>query len=881
MSLAFCHTPSFEKFYEYPFSPCFTETLFVGLLFTPSLFFFLHYLIKRQIEQNKSFSLPPTSALPNSGASFALPPFIALSGRYRSHAKLISLFNAVAFFLQFCLIIIPTLDLILSGILHVTGTAKTPTFHYLFLAVLIVVYSSYEYFLFKIKDSRDYEASKSVQKFLAYSYAMNVIGFLILGAVIWVTQHAGVLDPDYRYFDTWTLIILTSIFSIFVALVALRIGLFCCLKYHSDSVDLEEQVLMEESETEDETEVEDDLFRKSSSSKNNFDPSSNRSPLPFPSKYKKKMTWTTKLKQVLPYLWPSKDRFSQFMVIISLVCLSLARAVNILVPLQYKHVIDVLSKISNGEQVDTSAFSAISLFVFLRFLQGSVGLVASVQGFCWIKVGQYTTRNISVTVFDHLHKLSLRFHLNKKTGEVLRILDRGTSSIVALLNSIIFNIVPTFVDIGIACVFFIVSFDIWFGYVVFLTMVYFIAITVLITRWRTKYRRAMNELENKATAKAVDSLLNFETVKYFGAESYEVAQYDSAFLSYQWADWLVQSSLYFLNTFQNIVITLGLLVGSSLCVRRVLDGYLTVGDFVLYLAYITQLYVPLNWLGTYYRTIQQNFIDMEKMLELLQEDITVQDSPLATNLKVTSGEIVFDDVSFSYGDSDKKLALRGISFAIPAGQTVALVGPSGGGKSTILRLLFRFYDVKGGSIRIDGQDIRSIKLNSLREALGVVPQDTVLFHESILYNIRYGNLSASDEDVIRAAKAAQIHDTILGFPDGYSTKVGERGLRLSGGEKQRVAIARTILKNPKMIVLDEATSALDTNTERIIQEALREITANRTTLIVAHRLSTIIHADKILVLKDGSILEQGSHMELLARRGLYHELWTKQQDTAK
>ncbi|KAK3108532.1 hypothetical protein FSP39_010045 [Pinctada imbricata] len=456
--------------------------------------------------------------------------------------------------------------------------------------------------------------------------------------------------------------------------------------------------------------------------------------------------------------------------------------------------------------------------------------------------------------------LSLRWHLQRKTGEVLRIVDRGTNSINSLLSYVIFQILPTVVDIVIAIIYFITAFNYIFGLVVFLCMVMYLGVTIWITEWRTKYRRDMNKYDNDRNAKSVDSLLNFETVKYYGASEFETNRYDEAIKVYQRAEWKSTASLNMLNSMQNVVITSGTLAGSLLCawavVHSISDLKLTVGDYVLFGTYLNQLYGPLNWLGTYYRMIQQSFIDMENMFELLDENQEVKDIPDANEIVVTKGEIEFRDVHFYYEPS--KTVLRDINFTVPAGQTYALVGHSGSGKSTIIRLLFRFYDVTHGRIVIDGQDVALVKQESLRQKIGVVPQDTVLFNSDIRYNIRYGNVKAKDEEVERAADAADIHERILGFPKKYETVVGERGLKLSGGEKQRVAIARTILKNPAIVLLDEATSALDTKTERNIQSSLERVCENRTTIIVAHRLSTIIHAHQILVMREGEIIERGT-----------------------
>ena len=408
-------------------------------------------------------------------------------------------------------------------------------------------------------------------------------------------------------------------------------------------------------------------------------------------------------------------------------------------------------------------------------------------------------------------------------------------------------------------------------------MSFYLLATIGITEWRTKYRRDMNELQNETKAKAVDSLLNFETVKYYGAEEYEVQRLNKAIEAYQASEWKSMSSLNVLNSAQNVIITFGLLVGSLLCAYRVTQGILQVGDFVLFATYLVQLYQPLNWFGTYYRMIQQSFIDMENMFELFDVEQEIKDSPDAKPINLNAGQIEFKNVYFHY--NPQKPILQDVTFTVKPGETLALVGPSGAGKSTIIRLLFRFYDVQGGSILIDGQDLRFVKQSSLRQSIGVVPQDTVLFNDNILYNIRYGKASATDDEVFQASVYADMHERILSFPQKYGTRVGERGLKLSGGEKQRVALARTILKSPMVVLLDEATSALDTETERHIQTSLMKVCEGRTTIIVAHRLSTIIHADKILVIQDGMIAEQGRHEELLAANGLYARMWTSQQQS--
>ncbi|XP_061580553.1 ATP-binding cassette sub-family B member 6 isoform X4 [Cololabis saira] len=483
--------------------------------------------------------------------------------------------------------------------------------------------------------------------------------------------------------------------------------------------------------------------------------------------------------------------------------------------------------------------------------------------------------NVDVRLFSHLHGLSLRWHLERHTGDVLRSIDRGTSSINNLLSYILFSILPTICDIIIAIIYFVSYFSVWFGLVVFTCMVLYLTCTILITEWRTKYRREMNNQDNSAKSRAVDSLLNFETVKYYNAENYEVRCFEEAIFKYQWCEWKNSASLALLNQTQNIIIGSGLLAGSLLCAYMVSHGQFQVGDYVLFGTYIIQLYTPLNWFGTYYRLIQSAFVDMENMMSLLAEHREVEDADDAQDLQLTAGQVEFQRVCFSYVPGTE--VLQDVSFTLEAGQTVALVGPSGSGKSSILRLLFRFYDPQGGCIRVDGQDISRVRQSSLRSYIGVVPQDTVLFNDTIGNNIRYSRATASDEEVQRAATAADIHARILELPQGYDTEVGERGLKLSGGEKQRVAIARTILKEPQIILLDEATSSLDTQTERNIQASLAEVCTNRTTIVVAHRLSTIVGADQILVLHRGQIAERGRHHELLEQRGLYAAMWRKQQ----
>lgn len=581
-----------------------------------------------------------------------------------------------------------------------------------------------------------------------------------------------------------------------------------------------------------------------------------------------------KLCLLAPFLWPKKNIPLQLRVIFCFMLLVLGRVVNIYVPIYNKYIVNSLNK---DPKTITFRWDYILIYISLWFLQGqgNNSFLSNIRSFLWIRIQQYTVKEVQLDLYKHLHSLSLRWHLNRKIGEVLRVMDRGTNSITSLLSYIVFSILPTCVDVIIAVLYFALAFNIWFGVIVFATMVLYLGVTISITEWRTKYRRSMNKLDNAVEATGLDSLLNFETVKYYCAEEYELKNYENAVDQFQVAEWLSSATLSFLNTVQNSVITVGILSGSLLCAHMVATGdQLTVGDYVLFSTYIMQLYTPLNYFGTYYRMIQTAFIDMENMFDLLKEKPEVNDDPNAPPLVVKGGCIEFKNVNFFY--IPERQILKNLSFTVPAGHTFALVGPTGSGKSTIVRLLFRLYDVQSGEIFIDDQNIAKVTQESLRKCIGVVPQDTVLFNRDIRYNIRYGRVTASDDEVEDAAKAADIHGQILSFPDAYDTIVGERGLKLSGGEKQRVAIARTILKAPAFVILDEATSSLDTQTERNIQSSLANICANRTTVIIAHRLSTIIHADQILVIKDGEIIERGRHDELLEKGEVYANMWNQQ-----
>uniref|UniRef100_A0A3B4BYV0 ATP-binding cassette, sub-family B (MDR/TAP), member 6b n=1 Tax=Pygocentrus nattereri TaxID=42514 RepID=A0A3B4BYV0_PYGNA len=530
-----------------------------------------------------------------------------------------------------------------------------------------------------------------------------------------------------------------------------------------------------------------------------------------------------KVALLIPYMWPRGSAPLQILVLLCITLLGLERVINVFVPIYSKDIVNELSEKENWKVLAKT----VCIYVLLKFLQGggagTSGFVSNMRSFLWTRVQQHTSRTVQLQLFAHLHALSLRWHLGRKTGDVLRSVDRGTSSVSNLLNYIVFTILPTIADIVIAIVYFVSYFNAWFGLIVFICMFLYLILTIIITEWRTKYRRNMNQQDNNAKSKAVDSLLNFETVKYYNSESYEVSRFEEAILKYQASEWKSNASLALLNQTQNLIIGSGLLAGSLLCAY-----FVTVDRFQIFHCVNKQPFILCP------RMIQTAFVDMENMFELLTEEKEVKDDVNAVDLLCIEGRVDFQNVCFSYIAG--KEILRNVSFTAMPGQTVALVGQSGSGKSTIIRLLFRFYDVQEGCILIDGQDISKVQQSSLRSYIGVVPQDTVLFNDNIRENIRYGRIAASDQEVEDAALAADIHHKILSLPDGYDTQVGERGLKLSGGEKQRVAIARTILKAPRIILLDEATSALDTQTERNIQASLTRVCASRTSIVVAHRL---------------------------------------------
>jgi ATP-binding cassette subfamily B protein len=573
--------------------------------------------------------------------------------------------------------------------------------------------------------------------------------------------------------------------------------------------------------------------------------------------------WQT-LRELLPYLWAHRGR-----VLFALACLVAAKLATVSGPILLKELGDGLSPV---QQAAAGALVVpFALVVAYGLLRLSSSLFTELREFFFVNVTQAAMRTLALKTFRHLHSLSLRYHLERRTGAVTREIDQGIRGISSLISFTLYSILPTLIEISLVVGYLVWNYEIWFTVIVAVSLVIYITFTVTVTNWRTHVRRRWNELESKAQSRAVDSLLNFETVKYFGNEDYEARRYDETLADSQRTAVLSQRSLNVLNAGQQAIIAVALTLILWRAALGVVEARMTIGDLVLVNAFMIQLYIPLNFLGVIYREIKQSLTDMDRMFTLLEQNREIADAPGAVPLAVHGGAILFEGVDFAY--DARRQVLHGVSFEVPAGTTTAVVGATGSGKSTLARLLFRFYEVGAGRVLIDGQDVRAVTQASLRAAIGIVPQDTVLFNDTIEYNIAYGRPGASREEVAAAARAAHIHDFIESLPDGYRTLVGERGLKLSGGEKQRVAIARTLLKRPAILVFDEATSALDSRTERVIQQELEGISRSRTTLVIAHRLSTVVHADQILVMDHGRIIERGTHAELLAHRGAYAAMW--------
>ncbi len=585
-------------------------------------------------------------------------------------------------------------------------------------------------------------------------------------------------------------------------------------------------------------------------------------PLPAPPDRAYRGDWHT-IGTLLPYLSAYKGR-----VFLALGCLLAAKLANVGVPLVLKEVVDRLT----GPQ---TLVLPMALLVAYGAMRLSTTAFTELREFLFAKVTQRAVRTIALQVFRHLHALSLRFHLSRQTGGLTRDVERGTRGISTLISFALFSILPTLVEIALVSAILFTRYNVWFIGITLGALVVYVVYTVTITEWRTGFRRAMNELDSRANTRAIDSLLNYETVKYFNNEEYEALRYDESMQRWETAAVRSQTSLSLLNIGQSVIIAVAVTLIMWRATLGVVDHTMTIGDLVLVNAFMLQLYVPLNFLGVIYREIKQALADMERMFHLIEEHAEIRDAPGAAPLKVTTAEVRFEHVDFSY--EPNRQILFDVSFTIPAGRTIAVVGPSGSGKSTLARLLYRFYDVSAGRITVDGQDLRAVQQASVRAAIGIVPQDTVLFNDTIEYNIAYGRPGATHEEIVAAARLAQIDDFVASLPEGYHTAVGERGLKLSGGEKQRVAIARAILKNPRILIFDEATSALDSKSEKLIQAELEQISADRTTLTIAHRLSTIVGADQILVLERGRIVERGTHAELLGRGGAYARMWALQQ----
>jgi ATP-binding cassette subfamily B protein len=585
-------------------------------------------------------------------------------------------------------------------------------------------------------------------------------------------------------------------------------------------------------------------------------------PAPDPSE---RRDWQT-LRTLWPYLWEWKWR-----VIFALTCLITAKVANVAVPIVFKDIVDSLS-IPREQAFLLVPIGLLGAYGVLRF---STALFTELREIIFAKVTQRAQRTIALKVFEHLHALSLRFHLERQTGGLTRDIERGTRSVGSLISYTIYSILPTLVEIGLVMGILIVRYESAFALITVATLAIYVFFTVVVTNWRTRIRREANELDSAASARAIDSLINYETVKYFNNERWELERYDEQMRRWEVAQVRTQVTLSYLNLGQALIIAAAVTAMMWRAAQGVADGAMTVGDIVLVNAFLIQLYMPLNHLGVLYREIRQSLTDIERMFSLLSQNREVRDKPDARALPAGPCAVTFDHVGFAY-EANRQI-LFDVDFSIPAGRTVAVVGHSGSGKSTLARLLYRFYDVRSGAIRINGSDIRDLTQASLRAATGIVPQDTVLFNDTLLYNIQYGRPAAGPDEVIAAAKAAHLHDFVEGLPDKYLTRVGERGLKLSGGEKQRVAIARALLKNPPILIFDEATSALDSKTEKAIQAELEQAAIGRTTLIIAHRLSTVMNADEIIVLDAGRIVERGDHRTLIARSGTYAQMWALQQ----